>query len=83
MINIFRELDELSDFVKSASVHEVEARGKLENFISGILDRAQKAEEEVHSLKSQLSLTPLLQSRTGTPMFNPYQVICFYTVRKK
>ena len=69
-----RELEDMSEFIKSASTHEADARNKLEKFIGDILDRAQKAEDEVQSLKSQLSVTPLLHSQATTPLFNPRQV---------
>ena len=61
---------ELANFIKSASLHEKEARGKLENFISAILERAQKAEDEVRKLRTQASLSPLLQG-TPTPQITP------------
>ena len=70
----YRELEDLSEFINSASNHEADARNKLEKFIGDILDRAQKAEDEVQSLKSQLSLTPLLHSQATPPLFNPHQV---------
>lgn len=42
-------------FLEGAAKKESMAREKLEDFINGILDRAEKAEQELHEIKNKMN----------------------------
>ncbi|XP_033756203.1 paramyosin-like [Pecten maximus] len=60
-----RDLDSLKTFLSSAAEKEVAARSKLEQFISGLIDRADKAESELHKIKTR-SMSEVDLSRSHT-----------------
>ena len=55
--HLFSQLQELKSFLKDAAEKERTARGKLEKFIGELITRAERAESELKSLKSQSSST--------------------------
>ncbi|XP_021351661.1 uncharacterized protein LOC110449242 [Mizuhopecten yessoensis] len=60
-----RDIDSLKRFLSSAAEKEVVARSKLEKFISGLINRADKAESELHKLKTR-SVSEVDLSRSHT-----------------
>ena len=51
----FRELHNLKSYLHKVADKERAARAKLETFIEDLINRAQRAESELHALRSQSS----------------------------
>ena len=50
---LFRQLSDLKKFLQDAAEKEKTARAKLEKFIGELINRAERAESELRSVKSQ------------------------------